>query len=286
MNAVAVTEPDFGSDVAGVKVTATQTDGGWLLNGVKTWCTYGARADVLMVLARTDTDRSVGHRGLSMFIVPKERGDGHGFELTQENALRRRQDGGPPDRHDRLPRHAQLRGGDRELVRPRREPHRRRGRQGPRLLLPDGRLRERPSADRSPRRRRHAGRLEQARDYANNRVVFGENIAEFQLTQAKLARMAVIIQGARQYSFEVARLMAKGEGAMEASMVKAYVCKAAEWVTREAMQIHGGMGYAEEYTVSRLFVDARVLSIFEGADEVLCVKVIARQLVGRHNADK
>ena len=61
--------------------------------------------------------------------------------------------------------------------------------------------------------------------------------------------------------------MAKGEGAMEASMVKAYVCKAAEWVTREAMQIHGGMGYAEEFPVSRLFVDARVLSIFEGADE-------------------
>ena len=61
-------------------------------------------------------------------------------------------------------------------------------------------------------------------------------------------------------------------------MVKAYVCKAAEWVTREAMQIHGGMGYAEEFTVSRLFVDARVLSIFEGADETLCLKVIARTL--------
>ena len=73
--------------------------------------------------------------------------------------------------------------------------------------------------------------------------------------------------------------MAKGEGATEASMVKAYVCKAAEWVTREAMQIHGGMGYAEEFAVSRLFVDARVLSIFEGADETLCLKVIARRLL-------
>ena len=62
-------------------------------------------------------------------------------------------------------------------------------------------------------------------------------------------------------------------------MVKAYVCKAAEWVTREAMQIHGGMGYAEEYDVSRYFVDARVLSIFEGADETLCLKVIARRMV-------
>jgi (2S)-methylsuccinyl-CoA dehydrogenase len=72
--------------------------------------------------------------------------------------------------------------------------------------------------------------------------------------------------------------MAKGEGSIEASMVKAYVCRAAEWVTREAMQIHGGYGYAEEYSVSRLFVDARVLSIFEGADETLCLKVIAKGL--------
>ncbi len=90
--------------------------------------------------------------------------------------------------------------------------------------------------------------------------------------------MAMIIQASRQFSYVVARLMAEGFGQMEASMVKAYVCKAAEWVTREAMQIHGGMGYAEEFPVSRLFVDARVLSIFEGADETLCLKVIARQL--------
>jgi (2S)-methylsuccinyl-CoA dehydrogenase len=62
-------------------------------------------------------------------------------------------------------------------------------------------------------------------------------------------------------------------------MAKAYVCRAAEWVTREAMQLHGGMGYAEEYPVSRYFVDARVLSIFEGADETLCLKVIARRLL-------
>ena len=94
----------------------------------------------------------------------------------------------------------------------------------------------------------------------------------------------MIIQAARQFAYEVARLMAKGQGAMEASMVKAYVCKAAEWVTREAMQIHGGYGYAEEYPVSRLFVDARVLSIFEGADELLCLQVIARRLVERANA--
>jgi len=108
--------------------------------------------------------------------------------------------------------------------------------------------------------------------------VFGRAIAEYELTRVKLGRMAVLIQAARQFSYHVATLMAKGEGSLEASMVKAYVCRAAEWVTREAMQIHGGYGYAEEYTVSRLFVDARVLSIFEGADETLCLKVIARRL--------
>jgi len=67
--AVAVTEPDFGSDVAGIVTSATPTEDGWLINGVKTWCTFAARADVLMLLARTDPDRSLAHRGLSMFVV-------------------------------------------------------------------------------------------------------------------------------------------------------------------------------------------------------------------------
>ena len=111
-------------------------------------------------------------------------------------------------------------------------------------------------------------------------MVFGAPIVDYQLTRVKLARMAVLIQATRQFAYEVARLMAKGEGTLEASMVKAYVCRAAEWVTREALQIHGGMGYAEEFPVSRYFVDARVLSIFEGADETLALKVIARRLVG------
>ena len=120
---------------------------------------------------------------------------------------------------------------------------------------------------------------EAALEYATNRVVFGSPILDYELTKVKLARMAVLIQASRQFAYEVARLMSKGEGALEASMIKAYVCRTAEWVTREALQIHGGMGYAEEYPVSRYYVDARVLSIFEGADETLCLKVIARRLL-------
>ena len=166
MAAVAVTEPDFGSDVAGLKVTATPADGpdgapGYVINGVKTWCTFAARADVLMLLARTDPDRAKTHRGLSLFVVPKPRGDGHGFEFDQDGRRGRPegQDGGPPDRHDRLPRHAQLRDRAGGLVGAGRPPDRRGRRARARLLLPDGGLRERPAADRRPRRRRDAGRL-------------------------------------------------------------------------------------------------------------------------------
>jgi (2S)-methylsuccinyl-CoA dehydrogenase len=114
--------------------------------------------------------------------------------------------------------------------------------------------------------------------YAQERTVFGKPVFGYQLSQAKLARMAALIQAGRQFSYDVAGRMGRGEGTLQASMVKAYVCRAAEWVTREAMQLHGGMGYAEEFPVSRYFVDARVLSIFEGADETLCLRVIARRI--------
>jgi (2S)-methylsuccinyl-CoA dehydrogenase len=287
MNAVAVTEPDFGSDVAGIKVTATPTDGGWLINGVKTWCTFGARGDVLSLLARTDPDRTLTHKGLSLFIVPKPRGASEGFVLTQDAV-----DGAP--------------GGGKMEGRPI-DTIGYRGMHSYEIALEDwfvpaenligleggqGRGFYYQMAGFENGRLQTAARAvgvmqaayEDAAQYAADRSVFGASVGDYELTKAKLARMACIIQGSRQFMYSVARQVAKGEGQMEASMIKAYVCKAAEWVTREAMQIHGGMGYAEEYTVSRLFVDARVLSIFEGADETLCLKVIARQLVARHNA--
>ena len=286
MNAVAVTEPDFGSDVAAVITSATPTQGGWLINGVKTWCTFAARAEVLMLLARTDPDRSKAHRGLSLFVVEKERGDGRGFLLVQDPAAGSRSD--PPGRMEGRPidtigyrgMHSyeiafenwfvpaeNLIGGQDGVGR------------GFYLQMEgfeNGRLQ---TAARALGVMQAA--YEAALDYATSRVVFGKPIIEYQLTRAKLARMAVLVQAARQFSYQVARLMAKGEGSLEASMLKAYVCRAAEWVTREAMQVHGGMGYAEEYGVSRYFVDARVLSIFEGADETLALKVVARRLLER-----
>ena len=115
--------------------------------------------------------------------------------------------------------------------------------------------------------------------YSQERNVFGAALFDYELTQSKLGRMSSIIHACRQYTYKVGELMSKGEGTLEAAMVKAYACKAAEWVTRESMQIHGGFGDAEEYVVSRLYVDARVLSIFEGADETLCLKLIGRRIL-------
>ncbi|HWE56591.1 MAG TPA: acyl-CoA dehydrogenase family protein [Acidimicrobiales bacterium] len=276
MAGVSVTEPDFGSDVAGITLVAAPDGDDWVLSGTKTWSTFAARADVLMVLARTDPDRSKGHRGLSVFVVPKERADGHGFRLAQPGGGRL--EGRPIDTIGYRGMHSYELSFDRWQV------------PGDHLIggpagagrgfylqmegFENGRLQ---TAARAVGVMQAA--YEAARAYAEGRVVFGQPIAAYQLTQVKLGRMAAIICAARQYMYEVARLMAKGEGALEASMIKAYVCRAAEWVAREAMQIHGGMGYAEEYPVSRLFVDARVLSIFEGADETLALKVVARRLV-------
>ena len=284
--AVAVTEPDYGSDVAGIVTSAAPVEGGWVVNGVKTWCTFAARADVLMLLARTDPDRSLAHRGLSMFVVEKPRGDGKGFLFTQDGSADRpsdlaagRLEGRPIDTLGYRGMHSYELAFENWFVP---EANLVGGRDGlgkgfylQMQGFENGRLQTAARA---------LGVMQAAYDaaasYASERKVFGSPIGDYQLTRAKLGRMAVLIQATRQCSYHVARLMARGEGALEASMVKAYVCRAAEWVTREAMQIHGGMGYAEEFPVSRYFVDARVLSIFEGADETLALKVIARRLIG------
>jgi (2S)-methylsuccinyl-CoA dehydrogenase len=275
MVGIMVTEPDYGSDVAGVKVAATPTDGGWIVNGVKTWATFAGRADVLMLLARTDPDRGLGHRGLSVLIVEKPRAVGHAFAF--DDGRGGKMEGRAIDTIGYRGMHSyevafdnwfvpaeNLIGGNDGLGR---------GFYLQMAGFENGRLQTAARAVGLMQAAFEAGLA-----YAQERKVFGAAVFDYQLSKAKLARMAALIQAGRQFSYDVARKMAVGEGTLEASMVKAYVCRAAEWVTREAMQLHGGMGYAEEFPVSRLFVDARVLSIFEGADETLCLRVIARRL--------
>ncbi|MCP5448702.1 MAG: acyl-CoA dehydrogenase family protein [Chromatiaceae bacterium] len=276
--AVAVTEPNYGSDVAGMRCKATRTEGGWLINGAKTWCTFGGKAGVLLLLARTNPDLSKGHKGLSMFLVEKPSSDGHEFSHQQENGGvitgKAISTIGYRGMHSYdvffdnyfVPEENLLGGPEGEG----------RGFYFTMAGFAGGRIQ---TAARAVGLMQAA--FERAVSYADERQVFGNSINKYQLTQVKLARLAAYLLASRQFTYAVGRLMDEGKGEMEASMVKFFTCKTAEWVTREAQQIHGGMGYAEEMPVSRYFLDARVLSIFEGVEEILALKVIARALIDR-----
>jgi (2S)-methylsuccinyl-CoA dehydrogenase len=291
MVAVAVTEPDFGSDVANLRLTATPVAGGYLIDGVKTWTTFAARAEILMLLARTEADRSLGHRGLSLFIVSKERGEGRGFVQIQDDSVPGRPpglragrlEGRPIDTIGYRGMHSYEVSFDGWWVSEDRliggEGGRNRGFYLQMAGFENGRIQTAARAVGVMQAAYEAGL-----DYAGKRTVFGRPLVDLELTRHKLGRMVAVIQASRQFTYRVAGMMATGRGSLEASMVKAYACRAAEWVTREAMQLHGGMGYAEEFPVSRYFADARVLSIFEGADETLCIRVIARRLLERAGA--
>ncbi|MDH4070057.1 MAG: acyl-CoA/acyl-ACP dehydrogenase [Ignavibacteria bacterium] len=272
MVCIAVTEPNTGSDVAQVSLSARLTDKGYLLNGEKTWATFAGRSEILCVLARTGAPE-LGHKGLSLFLVEKpydQGGDEHHFRHVQPA-------GGVLEGHA-IPTigyrgmHSFSIAFEDYLV----PVDQRIGEEGRGFYLQMQGF----AGGRIQTAARAVGVMEaafrEAVSYAGSRNLFGRSLAEFGLTRHKLGMMAVRIQTNRQLALRVAGLMDESEATMEASLVKFLACKDAEWVTREAMQLHGGMGYSEEYPVSRYFVDARVLSIFEGAEEILALQVIAR----------
>lgn len=273
--AVSVTEPNTGSDVASVALRATRTEGGWLLNGSKTWCTFAGKAGLILVLARTDPDATPPHRGLSLFVIEKPATNDQAFEFESSGNGKvtgraiatlgyRGMHSFEMHYDDFFVPESNLVGEEQGLNR---------GFYFTMRGFSGGRLQ---TAARAVGLMQAA--FEAAYRYANNRVVFDKPILEYPLTQMKLLEMASLIVTVRRYSYQVATLMDRDEGQLEASLVKLIACRAAEFVTREALQIHGGMGYAEESSVSRYFVDARVLSIFEGAEEILALKVIGRAL--------
>ena len=278
--AVAVTEPDAGSDVAAITFRAVRDDGGWVLSGTKMWCTFAGRADLLMVLARTDPDLALGHRGLSLFIVEKPRFLGNEFLSTQEGggsiSARAIPTIGYRGMHSFEVKFDRWRVQQESLI------------GGPAGVgrgfhlqmqaFGSGRLQ---TAARAVGIMRSA--FEAALDHSRHRRVFGHRLCDLGITRSRLAVMAGAIARGRLTTLNAAIGLTDAGGDQNAAMVKALTCRDAESVTRNAMQIFGGYGYAEEYAVSRLFVDARVLSIFEGTEEVLAIKVIAPKLLAAHN---
>ena len=279
MVGISVTEPDIGSDVAGVKCRAERRGDEWVINGPKAWCTFAGRANVLAVLLRTDPDVSKGAKGLSLFIVPKDRFDGHEFEMVQPGGGRLvgKADATPGYRgmhsftlnfEDYVVPAENLVGGS--------------GGEGRGFYL--------QMAGFAAGRLQTGGRacglaqaaLEKTAQYVVDRQQFGQPISEYQLTQYTLGRMAAMLASSRAITYAAARAFDEDERAAAplAAQAKLLACDMAVELTQQGQLMHGGWGYAEEYPISRYVVDAQVLPIFEGVKPILELKVVGRALLG------
>ena len=274
--AVAVTEPDVGSDVASLQCRAEPAEHegqrGWRINGAKAWSTFSGRATILGLLARTG-DAGSGNRGLSLFIIPKPAFDGHQWDYEQAEGGKISGTANPTPGYrgmhsftlaiDNLwvP-HENLVGGDEGVDKG--------------FFLQMGGF----AAGRLQTGGRACGvaqaSLEKACQYVQQRSQFGVALADFQLTQYKIGRMAALVAAGRQITYQAARTF--DTRAVEPSMAKLLTCDIAGEVSREAQLLHGGWGYSEEDPIARYVVDALVLPIFEGVKPILELKVIGRAL--------
>ncbi len=263
------TEPDAGSDLAHLKTRARLEGDSWVVHGAKTWITHAARADLMTIMVRTDPSEP-GHRGLSILLAEKPRGSDDdpfpveglsgseipvlGYRGMKEYALSF--DG------FRLPRSALL--GDRPG-------------QGFRQLMATFESARIQTAARAVGVAQNA--LELGLAYALERRQFGKPIFAFPRIFAKLAWMATETMVARQLTHFAAREKdAERRCDLEAGLAKLLAAQVAWTCADNALQIHGGNGYALECAISRVLCDARILSIFEGAAEIQA-QVIARRLL-------
>ncbi|MGH7905424.1 MAG: acyl-CoA dehydrogenase family protein [Candidatus Binataceae bacterium] len=267
LSAAAFTEPDGGSDTASFKTRAQRRGDGYLLSGAKMWCTFANRANLLTVMARTDPDPVKKHRGLSLFLFEKEPGDAFmppqlsgepiatvGYHGMRSYSLAFDQAYVPA---------GNLIGGVE-------------GRGFYQLMASYEEARIQTAA-------RAVGvaqaAFEAAARYAHERIQFGQPIGNHQVIRHKLAHMAVELEAARQLAYHAASQKDTGKRCdYEAGMAKVFAAEMAERVTREAMQIHGGYGYSMDFDVQRYWRDARVLSIFEGTNEIQ-LEVIGRRIM-------
>jgi len=251
----------------------------YAISGPKAWCTFAGRANVLAVLCRTDPDPTKGARGLSLFIAPKDRFDGHSFEMKQPGGGRLvgKADATPGYRgmhsytlnfESYLVPAENLVGGEGGLGR------------GFYLQMAGfaaGRLQ---TGGRACGLAQAA--LEKTAEYVEGRTQFGRPISEYGLTRHTLGRMAASLAASRAITYAAALAMDEDErrAAPLAAQAKLLACDMAVALTQSGQLMHGGWGYAEEYPISRYVVDAQVLPIFEGVKPILELKVIGRSLLG------
>jgi len=267
------TEPNTGSDLASIKTRAVREGNVYKVYGNKTWITHPVRADLMTLLVRTNP-KEAGHRGLSMLLAEKPRGDdatpfpARGISGTEIEVLGYRGMKEYEIAFDGFEVKAEnLLGGIEGL--------------GFKQLMQTFESARIQTAARAIGVAQAA--LEQALDYAQSRVQFGAPIISFPRVADKLAMMAAEIMTARQLTYFAAREKDSGRRCdLEAGMAKLLAARIAWANADNAVQIHGGNGFALEFPVSRILCDARILNIFEGAAEIQA-QVIARRLLDGTN---
>ena len=267
------TEPNAGSDLANLQTRAVRDGDVYRIHGAKTWITHAARSDLMTLLVRTGAPDS-GYRGLSMFLAPKPRGDdanpfpAEGMSGSEIPVLGYRGMKEYEIGFDgfAVPADALLGGVEGE---------------GFKQLMATFESARVQTAARAVGVAQNAFELAMA--YARERRQFGRNIAAFPRVQLKLVMMAVETMMARQLAYFAAREKDSGRRCdIEAGMAKLLAARVAWANADNAVQIHGGNGYAIEYPISRVLCDARILNIFEGAAEIQA-QIIARGLLAGRN---
>ena len=261
LGAFALSEAEAGSDAASLSAQAVRDGDSWILDGSKSWVTSGSHAGVILAMVRTDTpEMRRGARGISTFIITPEL---PGFKVGKKEdkmGLRASPTVGLTFDRMRVP-------ADRMV-----------GHEGQGFVyamqsLEHGRL---GIAAQAIGIAQHALDLSVA--YSNERRQFGHPIHQFEGVQFKLADMAARVHGARALLHTVASAKDRGEAVgAHTSMAKLVASEAAMWVTTQAIQIFGGVGYMKDYPVERLFRDAKVTEIYEGTSEIQRI-VIGRAL--------
>src|SRR2546429_4374363 len=276
--AFSLSEPEVGSDVQGIKSTATKCeDGNWELNGQKMWVTNGLGSAVIFVLMKNDPKADPPYAGMTCFITEKEpwaeknSGDFAGLDIppkikkmgykgVESTELVYNGYKCPPER---------ILGGEEDGLG-----------QGFRQMMDSLEVGRVNVAARGVGIAQRA--LELALRYSQERKTFGKPIAQHQAIQFKLADMATKVEAARLLTMKAARMKDAGERSdVEAGMAKLFASEAGKEVVEDAFRIHGGYGYSKEYEIERLYRDAPLLLIGEGTSEIQRM-VIGRKLLQRH----
>ena len=260
LGAFALTEPHTGSDASAITTRAERCERGWRLNGVKQFITSGKNADLAIVFAVTD--RAAGKRGISAFVVPT-RTPGYVVARIEDKSGQHASDTAQIVFEDCIvpPDHLLGEAGI-----------------GYRIALANLESGRVNVAAQSVGMAQSA--LEAALAYARERRTFGKPLIEHQAVNFRLADMATQIEAGRHLYLHAARLRDAGEPCLkEASMAKLFASEMAEKVCSDAIQIHGGYGYVQDFPVERIWRDVRVTQIYEGASDIQRL-VIGRSLAG------